>query len=427
MKRWKKLLLVLLLAVLLSQIPFAYRRYKLGRLHSAIQLLNSQHAPETYDSSFAEYKGVVHVHSFLGGHSNGNFEDIIAAAKSNQLNFVVLTEHTSEDFNTAAMTLKGSHAGIFFINGNEAGATNSDRLLLLPGDESADHPSAYGTPAEMGPRSAAPGTPADARTKLTTQDIISNAKSKGSLALVAYPQDFKSWDANGYDGVEVYNVYTNARQIKPFIMFFDGLWSFRSYPDLLFANFYRRPTENLKKWDEAMAATGRRLVAIAGNDTHANVGLSLNDSSGKTLLGLQLDPYERSFHLVRVHVLIPKDKSLSAETLLEALANGHCFIGFDLFGDTTGFSFSGANGIENRIQGDEIRLQMEVRLTANTPVRSRIVLLKDGKPVQDESGIKQKDFIVNEKGSYRVEVYLPQLPKPVSDQPWIISNPIYVR
>ena len=417
MKRWKKLLLGLLLAVLLSQIPFAYRRYELGRLRSAIQLLNSQRAQETHDSSFAEYKGVVHVHSFLGGHSNGNFEDIIAAAKSNQLDFVVMTEHTSEDFNTAAMTLKGSHAGILFINGNEAGAANSDHLLVLPGDDSADHASAP----------AAPEASAGAEAKLTTQDIISRAKSKSSLALVAYPQDFKSWDASGYDGVEVYNVYTNARQIKPLIMFFDGLWSFRSYPDLLFANFYRRPAENLKKWDDAIAATGRKLVAIAGNDAHANVGLSLNDSSGKTLLGLQLDPYERSFHLVRVHALLPRDKPLSSETLLEALAGGHCFIGFDLFGDTTGFRFSASNRSENRIQGDEIGLQKEVRLTVNTPVTSRIVLLKDGKPIQDESGIKQKDFVVNEKGSYRVEVYLPQLPKPVSDQPWIISNPIYVR
>ena len=403
MKRWKKLLLALLIVVLLSQIPFAYRRYKLGRLHSAIQVLNSQRTAATNDSSFAEYKGVVHVHSFLGGHSNGNFEDIIAAAKSNQLNFVVLTEHTSEDFNTAAMTLKGLHAGILFVNGNEAGATNSDRLLLLPGDESAGG------------------------TKLATQNIISNAKSRGSLALVAYPQDFKSWDASGYDGVEVYNVYTNARQIKPLVMFFDGLWSFRGFPDLLFANFYRRPTENLQKWDEAILSTGRKLVAVAGNDAHANVGISLNDSSGKTLLGLQLDPYERSFHLVRVHILIPKDQPLSSATLLEALAKGHCFMGFDLFGDTAGFSFSGSNGMDKRIQGDEIELKKEVRLTASTPVTSRIVLLKDGKPIQDESGTKGRDFVVNEKGTYRVEVYLPQLPQPVSDQPWIISNPIYVR
>lgn len=408
MKRWKKILLGLLLVALLSQLPFAYRRYKLGRLHSAIQALNSKRLPDTHESAFAEFKGVAHVHSFLGGHSNGNFEDIIAAAKSNQLDFVVMTEHTSNDFNTAAMTLKGLHAGILFINGNEVSSNNSDRLLLLPGDETLNLEAA--TPA-----------------KTITQDTFSNARPRRSLALVAYPQDFKSWNAGGYDGVEVYNVFTNARQIKPLVMFFDGLWSFHSYPDLLFANFYRRPAENLKRWDEAIATTGRKLVAIAGNDAHANVGVSLIDSSGKTLLGLQLDPYERSFHLVRVHVLIPKDQPLSSETLLEGLREGHCFIGFDLFGDTTGFGFSASNGIENKIQGDEIGLQREVRLTANSPVTSRIVFLKDGKLIQDESGIRQKEFVVSEKGAYRVEVYLPQLAAPVGDQPWIISNPIYVR
>ena len=106
----KKLLLALLIVILLSQIPFAYRRYKLGRLHSAIQTVNTERAPEPDQLGFSEYKGVLHVHSFLGGHSRGNFEEIIAAAKSNQLAFVVMTEHTSGNFDTAAMTLKGMHA-----------------------------------------------------------------------------------------------------------------------------------------------------------------------------------------------------------------------------------------------------------------------------------------------------------------------------
>jgi hypothetical protein len=287
-------------------------------------------------------------------------------------------------------------------------ATNSDRLLVLPGDKKADHPAV---------------TP----TTDTTQDASIDPGPARFLALVAYPQEFKGWDAGGYDGVEVYNVFTNARQIKSAVMFFDSLWGLRSYPDLLFANFYRRPTENLQKWDDAIATTGRRLVATAGNDAHANIGVSLIDSSGKTLLGLQLDPYERSFRLVRVHVLIPKERHLSFGHLLEALRDGHCFIGFDVFGDTTGFSFSASNGIENKIQGDELAMQREVRLTASSPVTSRIVLLKDGKPIQDERGIRQKEFVIAEKGSYRVEVYLPQLGTPVGDQPWIISNPIYVR
>ncbi len=134
-----------------------------------------------------------------------------------------------------------------------------------------------------------------------------------------------------------YNVYTNAQKINPFVMFFDGLWSYRSYPDLLFASFYERPALALKNWDDEIARSGKQLVAIAGNDSHANVGISLNDSAGNSLLGLQLDPYERSFRLVRLHVLVSawipysRDNPLHEDAVLSAIAGGHCFIGFDLF------------------------------------------------------------------------------------------------
>ncbi len=396
----KKLLLALLFAtLLLSQVPFAYRRYKLGRLHSAIQNVNSERAPEADPLGFSEYKGVLHVHSFLGGHSKGNFDDIIAAAKSNQLAFVVMTEHTSGDFNTAAMTLKGVHAGVVFMNGNEVSTSNGDRFLVLPGDESTNGPA---------------------------EEVILKARAREALAIVAYPQEFRSWTSE-YDGIEIYNVYTNAREINPVVMFFDSVWSYRSYPDLLFANFYSRPAASLQKWDEAITAKNKRLVGLAGNDSHANVGISLTDSTGQTLLGLQLDPYERSFRLVRLHVLVPRDKPLNQKTLAEALAGGHCFIGFDMFGDTTGFRFSGSNGTETKIQGDEIAVVSHVRLSVSVPVPGRVVLLKDGKRFDERNGTRKEEFLVTEKGSYRVEVYLSQLPQPGSDQPWIISNPIYVR
>ena len=399
----KKLLVGVLLLVVLSQLPFVYRRYKIGRLHSAIQTINAGRVPDPGESTFSEYVGVIHVHSFLGGHSKGSFDEIISAARSNQLNFVVMTEHTSGDFNTAAMTLKGMHAGVLFVNGNEVSSANSDRLLIIPGDE------------------AAPGH------SLQIEELLTTSRSRDALSFVAYPEEFKSWGMNGVDGVEVYNVYTNARSINPFVMFFDGLWTYRSYPELLFANFYRRPDENLQRWDAAVKTSGRRWVAVAGNDAHSNVGINLQDSSGKSLLGLHLDPYARSFKLVRVHALIPKNDTLSAATLLKALASGHCFIGFDLFGDTSGFSFSARDADESRIQGDEITLKDQVRLDVNTPVRSRIVLFKDGSRVDDRNGQMKPEFVVTEKGTYRVEVYLPQLPLPVGQQPWIISNPIYVK
>ena len=407
MKRWKKLLLILLALVVLSQVPFACRRYKLGRLHAAIQQVNSQSVRTAGPGGLTELKGVLHVHSSLGGHSTGSFADIIAAAQANQLDFVVMTEHPSSNFNTAEITLKGEHGGVLFVNGNEVRTATGDRLLVMPGDALA----------------ADDGT-------VPTQRVLSRRPT--GLALVAYPQEFKSWAATGYNGIEVYNVYTNARQINPLVMFFDGLWSYRSYPDLLFATFYERPAQNLKLWDEQNKQAGKRLVATAGNDAHANIGLSLNDSSGNTLLGFKLDPYERSFRLVRLHVfvsqlsggmIVPQDGPM----LLNAISAGHCFIGFDLFGDTTGFRYTAHDRDEDRMMGDEIKLEDEVRLTVTLPFSARIVLFKDGAVVQDNSAVNRMEFGAREKGSYRVEVYLPQLPPPVGVQPWIISNPIYVR
>lgn len=404
MKRWKKIVALLLGLIVLSQLPFAYRRYKLGRLQAAIRQLNSQRRATQNDSGFTEYRGVIHVHSFLGGHSTGTFQDIISAANANQLNFVIMTEHPSKNFDTAAMTLNGVHAGVLFVNGVEVSTSNHDRLLLLPGDASV----------------------ADADS-LSTADIIAKEKTRGALSVVAYPQEFTSWQANGYDGVEVYNVFTNARKVNPLITFFDGLWSYRRYPDLLFATFYERPTESLRAWDDAMVTANRQLVATAGNDAHANIGFTLGDSSGQTLLGMKLDPYETSFRLVRMHVLIQREKPLSAETLLTALREGHCFIAFDLFGDATGFSFAATSGGERKIQGDTMTYSQGLRLKVSTPVTSRAVLLKNGTPIQEKTGESPMDFEIGERGAYRVEVYLPQLSRPVSEQPWIISNPIYVR
>ena len=105
-----------------------------------------------------------------------------------------MTEHTEKEFDTAAMTLQGVHGGVLFINGNEVSAANGDRTLALPHD----------------------------------------------VAFVAYPQEFKNWDTPGFDGVEIYNVFTNSRQINPVVAFFDVLWSHRSYPDHLRCTFSGR-------------------------------------------------------------------------------------------------------------------------------------------------------------------------------------------
>lgn len=401
MRRWQKIFFALIVLALLSQLPFAYRRRRLVRLDVAIQRLKSERTT-TDDPKFVEYKGVSHVHSFLGGHSGGNFQEIINAAKMNQLNFVVMTEHTERDINTAAMTLKGVQDGVLFLNGNEVSVKDVGRVLLIPGLESQE------------------------QANLPLETLATQVRAKQGLTIVAYPQEFAGWSTNTYDAVEIYNVYTNARGINHVTMFFDGLWSYRSYPELLFANFYTRPHDAIQLWDQALAR-GQRLTGLAGNDAHANVGFGLYDASGNAVFSLLLDPYERSFRLVRIHVLLPRAQSLSSETLLAALRQGHCFIGFDLLSDTTGFRFSAISNSETRIQGDELPLYTDTRLQVQVPLPGRIVLLRNGQQVRVENAKTNVEFVVKESGTYRCEVYLPQLAHPVGEQPWIISNPIYVR
>lgn len=404
MKRWKKLALVLLGVLVLSQIPFAWRRYRLRRLNQAIQQLSSQRVAPQTPSLLRDFRGVMHVHSFLGGHSTGTFDAIINAAKANGLDFVIMTEHPARDFDSAAMTLNDAYASTIFIGGNEVSTATGDRLLLIPGDQTA---------------SVTNGKP--------TSEVIAQQKARGGLALVAYPAEFKSWQDAHYDGVEVYNLFTNARRANPVMTFFDGLWSYRSYPDLMFANFYERPSQSLESWDKAMLTSKRKLVATAGNDAHANIGVSINDSSGNRVWGLQLDPYERSFRLVRTHVLLGRGQPLTRESLLGAIAAGHCYFSFDLFADPSGFDFTAANGSEIKNMGDEISFANGMKLTVTSPIAGKVLLFRDGARIKEEYGVTQQDFPVTQAGVYRVEVYLPNLPQPVTNQPWIISNPIYVR
>jgi hypothetical protein len=403
-RRWGRVALVLLLLLALSQTPFIYRRYRLGRLHETIVQLNAGRVVAPLSNDYTDYKGVMHVHSMLGGHSTGNFQDIIKAANANQLAFVVMTEHPAPDINTSEMTLKDFHAGVLYINGNEVSSATHDRFLFVPGSRLLNNAGAT-----------------------STQEVLTQEKTKDALAFVAYPQEFHGWDANGYDGVEVYNLFTNARGINYFTLFFDGLWSYGSYPELLFTTFYERPNDNLKLWDDAIAKRHERLVATAGNDAHDNIGVSLGDETGKKWLQIKLDPYERSFRIVRNHVFIEQSKPLTTDSLLVALAQGHSYIAFDLLCDATGFGFVAENGIEKKMLGDEIELKGGVRLTVATPVKSRVLLIKDGQVIREEAETTRKAFPINEKGVYRVEAYLDQLPQPLNRQPWIISNPIYVR
>src|SRR5215208_3197531 len=172
MKRWKKMALVLLALLLLSQAPFAYRRYRLGRLGAAVDALNSGRAAAAPDERYDEHAGVFHVHSSLGGHSSGTLEEVVRAARDERLAFVVMTEHPSPLLDTAEATLRGVHEGVLFVGGSELAASDGGRLFV------------------------APGVPAPAQNP-PLQDLVTRARAEGRLAFVGYPEQVSDWRLSG--------------------------------------------------------------------------------------------------------------------------------------------------------------------------------------------------------------------------------------
>ena len=401
MRLWKKILLILLAILLVVQIPFIYRRFQIGNLSEKVKTLNAERKENT-NPNFTEYKGAIHAHTNLGGHSTGSFEELIDGANRNELDFVLMTEHVVAAYDSSALTLNGVYGKTLFVGGNETNTASGDRFLLVPGSGEAF-----------------------ADQKLDTAQFLEKYHAQNKLAFITYPEKFNSWNSN-FDGVEVFSLHTNMKKASWFCGFFDLMWSYSAYPEFTIADYFERPDENLKKFDEIAAQ--KRSFAFAGTDAHSDIGFHLaGDEAGNKLIDFDIDPYWLIFGLVRQHVLLEKDKPLNRENLLEALKNGHSFIGFDVLSDTTGFSFSATNGAENKVQGDEIALASGVKLTGNAPQNARFVFYRNGEKISETASTAEAVFDVKEKGTYRVEVYLDALGRNFDKTPWIISNPIYVK
>ncbi|MGI8470089.1 MAG: hypothetical protein ACR2N3_16740 [Pyrinomonadaceae bacterium] len=394
MKLWKKILLVLLAIILLAQIPFIYNRYRIGQLSDKIISLQTQRIT-TENPNFTDYKGIIHAHTSLGGHSTGTFTELINAAQNNRLDFVIMTEHTDPLYDTSALTLHGNYGGTLFVNGQEVD-TATDRFLLMNGDAESNQ-----------------------MNKVSTPDFLQKYHAMGKVIFITYPEKFKTWDSN-FDGIEVFSLHTNAKKMNPLLFAEDALWSYHGYPELVLAKYFQRPDDNLKKFDE-IAAT-RKITMSAGTDAHSNIGFHLfGDDAGNKIINLKFDAYQTIFNVIRNHVLLEKDKPLTQENLLAALKNGHSFIGVDAWGDSRGFMFS-AN---DKIMGDEIPLGENLNLKAVAPVPARFVLLKNGEKVFEAADTTEMNFQPKERGAYRVEVYLDSLG--FTQMPWILSNPIYIK
>ena len=258
------------------------------------------------------------------------------------------------------------------------------------------------------------------------QKVIDQANMSGSLSFLAHPFEnalpqfhqtditWEDWQVDGYTGIELWNGFSEIKDVIH--NYLDGLY-FTLFPENI-ATAPHRAT--LAKWDELLAS-GKRIVAIAGSDSHC-LNFHLGSLHRKVL------PYSYHFRSVNTHILVPNPLSGDAITdrkmVIQAVRQGNAFIGYDLPASTRGFRFI-AQGKDNTAQmGDEIQLQSGITLQIHLPMKTRCILYRNGQRIKSWSDREIISQFINQPGIYRVECFIQFLGK---WRGWIYSNPIYIR
>lgn len=257
------------------------------------------------------------------------------------------------------------------------------------------------------------------------QVLINAVNRLGGLCFIAHPEDpampafgetdisWEDWNVTGFAGIELWNGFSELKTVAKGKL--DAiLYAF--LPELIPHGPLPRV---LSKWDDLLSK-GQHVVAVGGSDAHAR-HMSLGP------LHRTIFPYEYHFSTINTHVLTPVpltgSQAEDRKMVFDALAAGHCFIGYDLPASTRGFYFSAQGKNSTVIMGEKIALDGAVTLQARFPSRAEIKLIKDGICIKSLHG-ETITHITNEPGAYRVEAYKHFLGKL---RGWIFSNPIYVR
>jgi len=341
-----------------------------------------------------DYKGSLHVHST---YSDGDaaVPEILDAAREAGLDFVVLADH-----DTLAARDDGWerwHNGVLLMVGIEVRAGCHHCMAL--GMDGVD------------------GFPHD-----TVADGLASIKRHGGLSIVVHPHavhkpffrlrvpGWTDWHLDSVDALEIWPyMHDWIRQLRP--------WNFLSHvrhPDRWVSG---PEAPILREWD-AMGRR-RRVVGLGSLDNHARRFPFRR--RGPALF--ELLPHAYAFRTVRTHVLSEEPFTGQPQPdlarLHALLAQGRCYVSYDLDADATGFRFEGERDGAPIGMGDEVAAGAPVGFRAVCPADADLRLLRDGQPIAAARGreVAARDAI---PGVYRVEAFL-------EGRPWIFSNPIYLR
>ena len=348
-------------------------------------------------------RGAFHIHSSRSDGS-GDVEVIAAAAARAGLQFIILTDHGDA---TRIPDAPAYRSGVLTIDGVELNTT-------------AGHYAVIGLPASPYPIAGTPG------------DVIEDVHRLGGFGFAAHPGSprpslsWQGWDAP-IDGLEWINGDSEWRD-EPWTPVGRAMLTYLIRAPQSMATLLDRPEAVLGRWDSLAAV--RPVVALAGIDAHARLGFRQRTDPDASSIHVRLPGYESSFRTFSNQVALDAPLSGQAEVdarrVVEAIRSGHVYGVIDALATPGSLTFTATSGARTARMGDRLAIDGDVLLhaSANAPPATTLVMLRDGRRIQEVTDGRLEVNGGADPGAYRVEVYTRNAPgqPPV---PWMVSNPIY--
>jgi hypothetical protein len=361
--------------------------------------------PLAHTSMLMPVRGALHVHTRRSD-GTGTIDEVAAAAARAGLNFVILTDHGDASREPDKPQYR---TGVLTIDAVEV-STEGGHVIAL------------GLPKSPYPLGGEP------------RDVLEDIARLGGFAVAAHPGSAKpelrwtDWSVP-IDGIEWLNTDSEWRDESKWLLL-RALFTYPVRRAESVATLLDRPTDVLRQWDTLTRQ--RRVVALAGADAHARVGLRTvgepydNNNSNS----IHIPSYEDSFRMFSISLpqaMLVGNPLADANAVIAAIRAGHVYSTLDAVGGAAAMSFTAASENAKATAGDELLAASPVVLRAEVqaPADAHIVLMKNGEPAARAAGAMLEHTTGPERAAYRIEVNLPGAPgqPPV---PWIVSNPIYV-
>lgn len=359
-------------------------------VYGAYLILVISSIPPLKDNSASnplEIVGAYHLHTrFSDG--RGRVEDVVKAARKNQLDFIILTDHGNP--NSACLQSQGWRQGVLVLAGSEL-STNRGHLVAL----------AFSDSLKVLPRLA--------------EEAVRTIQKEGGFTIIAHPYSKTSWswgkENDLYLGLELIDADTLFKK--------KWLSTLPLFPLLLFHQraFALKMLEpfpsTFRQWD-LLNEKNPPHYGFFSCDAHVFY---------ETLLSL--------FHLrIPLERELPLEFKAARQLVFESLRSGAFYNSIDAAQPATGFRFWAEKGKEIYPMGSLVEIKpgeivwLRIKTPALTP--GLTILIHNGRKIFTTSE-REISFQPLEAGFYRVEVYLQEgsiLPK---ELPWIVSNPIFLR